>query len=633
MPSDQKAWQPAPLLIEGFADNTARLVADARKLAVAVPDALALLDRLDHLPPAGALVVVGETKKGKSSIVNALVGRPGLSPVAVDVATATYVWFGYGPDRAFARPAKGRPRQIALDDISRWVSVDGLAANRDAHDDDGGLPAFPLQVELNVDLLRELAILDTPGVGGLVGEHTKRTLDAVSRAGAMLFVTDITTPLTRPEADFLQDVAEHNQIPEVIIVANMSDKLTPTQLAEAMTDLRAKLAERLPRFARCPVVSVSALRAEKAVMQPDLPDAARAVLRATSNFDELLAIVRNRIVSRINILNDARKLNVVQLVGSTVATQTRLTLEAAQPQTSTASTGELEQQLSVLPQVMRSTQLKITNDLGNLQRSLGSFLDTAIRRISSELDHAIQVDTPFATVQASLARSLDTLNTDLTRQTSTGIGQVFRDNINALGVNDETTAALELAMATATASAAASVQLREGSEHYETPMSADSYATASFGAMSGMSLVRTVGGTSVGGGILATLFGGGALEPISLIVGAVTVGMNLHRAKRLTRIGDNKNWLRDRTGTAQSDFSQSISASISQASYLATTALDEFSRTRVTWLRQGIEVAKGSVQIDIGAAKATLGRAEGVVREAGKLLQQAGVLPALPEGP
>ncbi|WP_460850048.1 dynamin family protein, partial [Phytohabitans suffuscus] len=58
------------------------------------PDAAADLDavrRRDLGRPA--IVVVGETKRGKSSLVNALIGVPGLSPVDAAVATAAYLEF------------------------------------------------------------------------------------------------------------------------------------------------------------------------------------------------------------------------------------------------------------------------------------------------------------------------------------------------------------------------------------------------------------------------------------------------------------------------------------------------------------------------------------------------------------
>src|SRR6187200_2911257 len=42
---------------------------------------------------APAIVVVGEVKRGKSSLVNALLGHTGLSPVEVDVATNSFLRF------------------------------------------------------------------------------------------------------------------------------------------------------------------------------------------------------------------------------------------------------------------------------------------------------------------------------------------------------------------------------------------------------------------------------------------------------------------------------------------------------------------------------------------------------------
>ena len=49
---------------------------------------------------AAAVVVVGEKKRGKSSLINALVGRPGLLPVDADVATCVHIVVSHGPEGA-----------------------------------------------------------------------------------------------------------------------------------------------------------------------------------------------------------------------------------------------------------------------------------------------------------------------------------------------------------------------------------------------------------------------------------------------------------------------------------------------------------------------------------------------------
>src|SRR5690606_31301077 len=149
-------WRPmnAPM---PFTQWSELVVRDVVKLAsaVGVPEELtSQFDRVDHLP---SLVVVGETKKGKSSLVDALVGRPGLSPVAVDVATATYMILEHGPDSATVVPVEGPPRTIPLDELADWVTADGVKRNPDA------VPS-PVRVQLDHELLRSIVLIDTPGV-------------------------------------------------------------------------------------------------------------------------------------------------------------------------------------------------------------------------------------------------------------------------------------------------------------------------------------------------------------------------------------------------------------------------------------------------------------------------------------
>ncbi|HET8680364.1 MAG TPA: hypothetical protein VFM54_00590, partial [Micromonosporaceae bacterium] len=62
------------------------------------PDAAADLDaqrRREVTRPV--VVIVGETKRGKSALANALVGVPGLSPVDAAVATAAYLELAHCP--------------------------------------------------------------------------------------------------------------------------------------------------------------------------------------------------------------------------------------------------------------------------------------------------------------------------------------------------------------------------------------------------------------------------------------------------------------------------------------------------------------------------------------------------------
>src|SRR4051794_24165340 len=156
--------------------------AEARPQGRAAP--LGRIDReRDRIrPPTCHVLVVGEFKKGKSSLINALLNAR-VCPSDADRATAVPTFVRYGP-RAGARGISadgdaGPP--IALTDIESLAT-----AARDPG------PTRSLEVTVPRELLRGgLVLVDTPGVGGgLTAAHAAVTLRALTAADVVLFVSD-----------------------------------------------------------------------------------------------------------------------------------------------------------------------------------------------------------------------------------------------------------------------------------------------------------------------------------------------------------------------------------------------------------------------------------------------------------
>ena len=90
-------------------------------VSTADPDAAAELAQLRRRRLVRPwVVVVGETKRGKSSLINALLGVPGLSPVDAAVATATYLRFVPGPGGALAFCPGSEP--VPVTDLAAWAT-------------------------------------------------------------------------------------------------------------------------------------------------------------------------------------------------------------------------------------------------------------------------------------------------------------------------------------------------------------------------------------------------------------------------------------------------------------------------------------------------------------------------------
>jgi hypothetical protein len=151
------------------------------------------------------VLVAGEFKKGKSALVNALLGVPVCGTDAV-AFTAVPTIIRYG-----ARPSA----EIVLDSGQRRP-IDPAAAARYATEDvvdEGpvsGARLAAVEVELPRELLRSgLVLVDTPGIGGgFAAAAAAATMRAMSLADAVLMVSDASQEYTAAEVELLRRAAE-----------------------------------------------------------------------------------------------------------------------------------------------------------------------------------------------------------------------------------------------------------------------------------------------------------------------------------------------------------------------------------------------------------------------------------------
>lgn len=201
------------------------VVGDVERLLDAVADAAARAERPDLVQrvrvargrladPAFRVVVCGEFKKGKSSLVNALLGAR-VCATDADVATAvpTYVRWG---ERVAARvlaeeqpdaPALGvvAPADVPTAATGTAVPVQQVDGRAGAT----GTAGRAVEIRVPRELLRGgLVLVDTPGIsGGLASSHAGVALRSLAVADALLFVTDAGSELGAAEIELLRQAA------------------------------------------------------------------------------------------------------------------------------------------------------------------------------------------------------------------------------------------------------------------------------------------------------------------------------------------------------------------------------------------------------------------------------------------
>ena len=176
---------------QSLLDEARRLLGEvaARLEDLGLPDATrkALADSLDQLTRPFLLVVVGEFNAGKSAFINALLGARVLEE-GVTPTTSRIGIVQYGAERT----QRTRP--------------DGVC-----------------ETTVPTEVLRALAIVDTPGTNAVLREHEALTRDFLPRADLVLFVTSADRPYTESERAFLESIRQWGK--KVVVVLNKADLL------------------------------------------------------------------------------------------------------------------------------------------------------------------------------------------------------------------------------------------------------------------------------------------------------------------------------------------------------------------------------------------------------------------------
>jgi small GTP-binding protein len=182
------------------------------------------------------LVVLGEFKRGKSTLINALLGRTVL-PTGVVPLTSVVTTISAGDrDRLRVYFKDGTVRERPLDELAEYVTEASNPAN--------GLGVDQARVEIDHNLLRTgLELVDTPGIGSIHSHNTEVAHGFLPRVDAALCVLDAGQPLSEGERELIRQASE--RVPRLIPVINKIDHLDPADRDVAIEFVRSALRDLL----------------------------------------------------------------------------------------------------------------------------------------------------------------------------------------------------------------------------------------------------------------------------------------------------------------------------------------------------------------------------------------------------
>jgi predicted GTPase len=172
------------------------------------------------------LAVVGQFKRGKSSLLNAIIGRE-LLPTGVLPLTSAITVLKFGPRERLVIEREGSPflDTVPLDRLADYVTERGNPSNR--------LRVKTASVEVPLPFLRRgLEFVDTPGVGSTITANTATTDAFLPACDAVLLVTSVESPFTSVETEFLQAIRE--SVHKIFFVVNKTDLLAGHECREVL---------------------------------------------------------------------------------------------------------------------------------------------------------------------------------------------------------------------------------------------------------------------------------------------------------------------------------------------------------------------------------------------------------------
>ncbi|KAM3101337.1 dynamin family protein [Phormidesmis sp. 146-12] len=185
-----------------------------------------------------SLVVVGDFKRGKSTLINALLGSQVVS-TAVTSETVTINVIQHGDSlRVEACLVDGGRVELQPDHLSSERLLPILKALPK--------PISHLYIEAPAEWLKGLRLVDTPGTGDIMKRFDKQVHAYLSQADVLIYVMFAPAALSESERAFLKCSVLPQDFPKVFFVVNRLDEISEIEAQRLMSRTRQQISSSFP---------------------------------------------------------------------------------------------------------------------------------------------------------------------------------------------------------------------------------------------------------------------------------------------------------------------------------------------------------------------------------------------------
>ena len=180
--------------------------------------------------------VMGLAKRGKSTLINALLGRSDDMLAPIDKLPATSCTTSFSCGKEFTAEAvfrDGSSVQIAPQEIRSYATEEENPENKKS--------VQLLRVVGPFDSrLNDVTLVDLPGVGSIHGHHDQIVHQFLPQSDAVILLTTARMPINEQELDMLKEV-RGAKIDNLFVAVNKADTTDEDELAECVEHNRRQL--------------------------------------------------------------------------------------------------------------------------------------------------------------------------------------------------------------------------------------------------------------------------------------------------------------------------------------------------------------------------------------------------------
>ncbi len=328
-----------------------------------------------------SLAVIGDFKRGKSTLINAILGKA-VAPTSVTPETVTINRISYAQtQKAEAVLKNGKRAKLELSEL-KSEQIKRIMSELPFEID-------YIDIKEDAEILKEICIVDTPGISDLLKAFDEQIKNYLVNADAVIYVVSAKSPLSLTEQAFLSASVFPQSFSRIIVALNMVDCLENRKDIEKIIDFTNKRVKEITPNAYVYAVSGLDEYCRKLNLPRPVPELSDYL---ESCFESFRSSVNNDILLQRDIIKTMRALSLTKLMLQDIAARVNLMLSIlvnGNAKNIDSLEGKYRDENSELMTAVQKRKSKLELEIDEMKFEARQWVSEFLERLKTEIKNSV----------------------------------------------------------------------------------------------------------------------------------------------------------------------------------------------------------------------------------------------------